>query len=153
MFFQAPVAPQSTVVETFKFGPSIDHYQDFVRFLAAESGETSPDDVVLFSKVYPGVVRDVRSFCQWQAWTAGRDPEDRVLWGSTRLVFSANRVRALLLIHGHGTHDLLLAVRHPPSSLINYIRHLVHLRFVLYFPSMSHCLSASLTPTSDSFQV
>ena len=68
------------MVETIRFDPSCDLYLDFVQFLADDSGETSPDDIVLVSKVYPGVVHDVKSFCEWLAWREGRDAKDRILW-------------------------------------------------------------------------
>jgi len=61
-----PISPEfghSAMVETIKFEPSCDLYLDFVHLLADDSGETSPDDIVLVSKVYPGVVHDVQSFC------------------------------------------------------------------------------------------
>ena len=50
---------------SIEFGLSSYHYGDSVQFLATESGETSLEDVVLFSKAYPGVVCGVRSSYEW----------------------------------------------------------------------------------------
>jgi len=44
-----------------------------VQFLADECGETSPDDIALFSQGYPGVVHDVKSF--FDEW-CGSDAQD-----------------------------------------------------------------------------
>ena len=134
LFSQAPITLQSTIVEMFKFGPSINHW-DFMPFLASESGEMS-DDVLLFSKVYPGMVSGIvqcQVFCQWQVWTMGHNPEDQILWGSTHLVSSTNQVHAFLLIHSHGTYNLLPAMRQPPHFFINYIPHLVYLLLHMVF--------------------
>jgi len=47
---------------TVQFDPPCGLYRDVVQFLADESGETSPDDIVPFSQGYPGVVHDVKSY-------------------------------------------------------------------------------------------
>ena len=83
-------------------------YGGSVQFLATESRETSPEDVVLFSKAYPGVVCDVRSFFGWRGRRA------TIPW-TGRLVFSSSPVSAFLLPHSHGAYDSLPAVKQTPA--------------------------------------
>ena len=94
-----------------------------MQFLATESRETSLEDVVLFSKVYPGWLATSSHFL------GGVD-------GALQF-FSVNSVRAFLLILGHGTYDLLSSVKRLRLFSLTLFDTSCIPHFVLCFLSMS----------------
>ena len=84
-----------TLLKLFGWVP-VAQRQSNLAFLATARGvrrsswplnlETSPEDVVLFCKAYPGLVCDVRSFYEWCRQRAA-------------IVFSSSLVHAFLLTH------------------------------------------------------
>ena len=96
-----------------------------VQFLADESGETSPDDIGLFSQGYPVVVHHVQSFfCEWR----GRDAQDgtKVLW----VLWTISR-RNTLIIFFRSPRNAESVLEHSAISL--YLGIMFHFELWCFF--------------------